>query len=103
MGPAWRALRHGGTADLTTLVRAYILVGIAVPGLVAWRLVLRLSRGVPDTPAEVGTVVKLAGATGHRALYALLVLAPVTGPKAWYGGITALADGTGRPNRCSLS
>ena len=36
MDPAWRAVRQGTAADLTTMVRAHILVGIAVLALLAW-------------------------------------------------------------------
>ena len=34
----------------------------------------------------------MAAHVGHWALYALMVLAPVTGLAAWYGGIEAAAE-----------
>ncbi len=92
MGQAWRSVRQGVAADMTLMVWAHILVGIAVLALVVWRLWLRVTRGAPGAPAGEGTALRLAGAAGHWALYALMVLAPVTGLLAWYGGITSLAQ-----------
>jgi cytochrome b561 len=54
-------------------------IGLLVPPLVAWRLVLRARRGRPaDDPALPGWQ-RRAAAAGHAALYALLIVVPVLG------------------------
>ena len=103
MGPAWRAVRNSAAADMTVMVWAHILVGIAVLALVVWRLALRLTRGVPDAPERESNLIRLAGSLGHWALYGLMILAPVTGLLAWYGGITSLAEVHELPSPCSSS
>ena len=74
------------------MVWAQIVVGGAVLALVVWRLALRLTRGVPPRPATEGKPLQLAGYVAHWALYALMVLFPVTGLLAWFGGVAKLAE-----------
>lgn len=92
MGSAWRSFAKGEEVVLGTSAWAHILAGIAVLVLVVWRLGLRWTRGVPDAPAGTSERSALAADLGHKILYALMVLAPVSGLLAWYGGITALAE-----------
>jgi cytochrome b561 len=92
MGQAWRSVESGGIPTMGLMVWAHIVVGGAVLALVVWRLALRLRRGVPDAPAGDSKPVQLAAHIGHWALYALMVLFPVTGFAAWYGGIHDLAE-----------
>lgn len=90
MSHVWRA-GQGGGATMTTGAWAHIFLGIAVLALVLWRLVLRLTRGVPAAPEGESALMKLAGSAGHLALYVLMIAIPVTGLLAWYGGVTSLA------------
>lgn len=91
MGGAWRAVRNGTVPEMSTWVWAHIIAGIAVLVFAAWRLLLRATRGAPDAPAGSALMMK-AAEWGHWALYALMVLAPVSGLAAWYGGVEAAAE-----------
>lgn len=91
MSHVWRALNQTGAAETTTGAWAHIIVGSAVLLLVLWRLVLRLTRGVPAAPEGESALMRLAGSAGHVALYVLMIALPLTGLLAWYGGVTSLA------------
>jgi len=86
MAAAWRAVRKGEDYVNTPLVAFHIYAGIAILALMIWRLAVRLRRGVPPQPAAEHPALKLVAALTHWALYALLILLPVTGLAAWYGG-----------------
>ena len=92
MGMAWRSFETGAVPVMGAMVWAHILVGGAVLALVAWRLALRLTRGVPPPPATGARPLRLAAHVAHWALYALMVLFPVTGLLAWFGGLAQLAE-----------
>jgi cytochrome b561 len=92
MSELWRQIEHSGPATTTTGAWAHIIVGIAVLAFVAWRLILRVSRGAPHAPAGTNRLLKLAGDAGHIALYALMIAMPVTGLMAFYGGFDGLGD-----------
>ena len=59
--------------------QAHKTIGLLVPLLVAWRLVLRARRGRPPEDAALPAWQRRAAAAGHAALYALLILVPVLG------------------------
>ena len=88
----WRAIETGGTPVYDAGALAHIGIGVAVLVLVAWRLGLRLMRGVPDLPADEPAVMKLAAVLGHAALYALMVGVPVLGLMAWFWASEDLAE-----------
>lgn len=91
MGAAWDAVEEGAVPQMGTMVWAHILAGVAVLLLAVWRLGLRGSRGVPEAPAD-SALMKKAAEWGHIGLYALMLLAPISGLAAWYGGIEAAAE-----------
>ena len=66
--------------------------GVAILALVLWRVVLRRSRGVPPPPEGEGTLLGRAASLGHWALYALMVLMPVSGLVAWFGGVDTAGE-----------
>ena len=92
MSELWRQIERGAVVPTPTAAWIHIIVGVAVLALVAWRLALRLTRGVPAAPEGEGPVMRLAGQAGHIALYVLMIAMPVTGLLAWFGGVTSLAD-----------
>lgn len=92
MGGAWDAFEEGGVPVMTNWVWAHILVGIAVLALVVWRVALRLSRGAPEAPHNDSALMIKAAEWGHLALYAVMVVVPVTGLVAWYGGVEVVAE-----------
>jgi cytochrome b561 len=92
MVAAWRAINDGGTPVISNTVWGHIIGGSVILVLVLWRLVLRSSRGVPDAPEGTPGILRLGAHLGHLAIYALLILLPVTGLLAWYGGVGLAAQ-----------
>jgi cytochrome b561 len=94
MVEAWRALRRSGdaAAPMSFAAQAHVWGGLAVLAFAIWRLWLRQTRGVPAAPAEEAAPLRLAAHITHVTLYALMILMPVTGAAAWFGGIGAASD-----------
>lgn len=91
MSALWRQVETGGTPAMTTGALVHIIVGAVVLALVALRLAVRLGRGAPEVP-ESSPMVELAGKVGHWALYALMILLPVSGLAGYFGGIGIAAE-----------
>jgi cytochrome b561 len=89
---AWDKFRDGVETAFNPVVALHVFGGIAVLLFALWRLVLRQTRGVPPAPAEEPAPLRLAAHVGHLALYALMVLMPVSGAAAWFGGIDTAAE-----------
>lgn len=88
---AWTTFREGGEVAFHPLIALHVVLGGLVGLLTLWRLVLRMFRGAPPPPdAEHPTLKSVAHAT-HWSFYALLVLMPVSGAMAWFGGLEAAA------------
>jgi len=83
-----RALRDGGTPDGATafMGNAHIWVGIAILALTVIRLLIVILRGVP-APVPGSKLQLLAAKAVHGLLYLLMIVVPITGLVAWYGGV----------------
>jgi len=83
-----RALRNGGAPDTGTALmgNAHIWVGVAVLALTVVRLLVRARFGVP-APLPASRPQEFAARAVHGLLYLLMIVAPLTGLAAWYGGI----------------
>ena len=94
IGAAYAAGRDGGTATESELFLAdlHVAFGIAVFALALLRVALRLRRGAPPPPEDEHPALRLAARATHLALYALILLMPVTGGLAWFGGVEAMAE-----------
>lgn len=92
MSELWEQIQDTGPTPTTTGAWLHIIVGVSVLVLVAWRLVLRFTRGVPAAPEGEGRALKLAGDAGHILLYLLMIALPVTGLLTFYGGFDALGE-----------
>lgn len=92
MAEAWDVIEDGGTAAFNPVVAAHVFGGILVLAFALWRIALRRSRGVPDLPAGDGPMLRKAAHAGHMALYALMILMPLSGMAAWFGGAHAAAE-----------
>ena len=94
MSAAWDAARRGvAVTGIDPLVPAHVFGGLAILALVVWRLVLRARLGVPAAPEAEHPALKLVAKLTHGALYLLLILLPVSGAAAWFGGVEGAADG----------
>ncbi|MCF1709220.1 cytochrome b/b6 domain-containing protein [Tabrizicola sp. J26] len=87
---AWRAVERGEPSQTGTLAWLHIGLGIVILLLVLWRLGLRFTRGAPEA-LGAGLQQKAAGLV-HWLLYALLIVTPMTGLAAWFGGIASAAE-----------
>lgn len=92
MAEAWDVIEDGGTVAFDPLVAAHVAGGLLILTFAAWRIALRRTRGVPELPAGDGPMVRLAAHAGHMALYALMILMPLSGMAAWFGGAETAAD-----------
>lgn len=89
---AWDTLRAGGTVGFQPLIAAHVLGGLLVLLFVPWRLALRRTQGVPPPPADEPASLQFLAKATHAGLYLLMVLMPVSGAVAWFGGVAGAAD-----------
>ena len=92
MSAAWDRVARGLEAGFDPLVLTHVAGGALVMIFALWRLALRAGRGVPpviDASKEQGILAKLT----HIGLYALMILMPISGSLAWFGGIEIAAQG----------
>ena len=87
-----RALRQRIEQDLSGMegATAHTIAGGLALVFILWRLVVRWQRGAPEP--EGSDLQKTAANWGHRALYLLMIAAPVLGAAAWIGKIPALGE-----------
>ena len=81
--------RHWFTEEKTpenwTALQLHLSIGVTIAVVVALRIIWRLSNRVPDP--EPGTKLEhLAAHTGHLALYAIMIIMPVTGYESPHPG-----------------
>ena len=91
MAEAWEVVKTGGMPVMSVMVWGHVTAGIAVLLLVLWRIGLRLRRGAPEAPAGPA-LIHWAGKITHLALYGLMVLVPLSGMAAWFGGPVVAAE-----------
>lgn len=94
MEESWRAYSRGQTApaDSATLTYLHIAAGILVLLLALLRIYLRRTRGVPPPPPEEPRPLQIVASVVHVAIYVLLILMPLSGAVAWFGGVEAAAE-----------
>ncbi len=92
MGGAWRQVNQGVAPDMTVLVWGHIVAGFAIMAFGAWRLYLRFTRGVPAPMAGQPRAQVLIGEGVVWVFYAIMILAPITGAMAWFGGVEQAGD-----------
>lgn len=92
IGQAMKSIEDGVTPAGSWLILAHIIGGVLVLIFALWRLVLRQTRGVPLPPEEEPAPLRRAAHIGHLALYALMILMPVSGLVAWFGGVKAAGE-----------
>lgn len=91
MGRALRTFSQGGTPEGLTPV-FHVNVGIAVLALTVLRLIVRLFRGAPALPEGGIPIMDKVAHWGHLALYALLLIVPLSGIATWFGGVKAAGE-----------
>lgn len=89
---AWDRIEDGLPFEFHPLIAAHVFGGLLILALVLWRIVLRGTRGAPALPAEEPAAMQLVARLTHLGLYALMLLMPVSGAVAWFGGAEAAAE-----------
>ena len=89
---AWDAIGRGAETAFDPLVMAHVLGGVLVLAFALWRLALRARDGAPQMQGE-SAAQRLVARLTHLGLYALMILMPVSGGVAWFGGVGAAAAG----------
>ena len=89
---AWGQFLKGVETPFNPLIAQHVFGGGLIAILAIWRLVLRAKRGVPALPAEESAIQKSAAHATHFGLYALMILMPISGSAAWFGGILNAAN-----------
>jgi cytochrome b561 len=89
---AWDRITEGLEAGFDPLVLAHVAGGALVMIFALWRLALRARRGVP-TAIESSKAQAILAKLTHAGLYALMILMPISGAVAWFGGVDAAAQG----------
>jgi cytochrome b561 len=94
MKGAWRSYERGGdvTGFSGLVPQLHLWAGVAILAFALWRLFLRVTRGVPDAPAEESAIMRLAAHGTHILLYVLMLALPLTGLAVYYLGIGVLGD-----------
>ncbi len=69
----------------------HVAGGIAVFLLALLRVALRLKRGAPPPPETEHPALRFAARAVHIGFYAIILLMPLTGALAWFGGVEASA------------
>jgi cytochrome b561 len=89
---AWDRVTGGLEAGFDPLVLAHVAGGALVLIFALWRLTLRARHGVPPA-IESGKLQGILARVTHAGLYAVMILMPVSGAVAWFGGVGAAAQG----------
>ena len=89
---AWEGIRAGREYAFDPLILAHVAGGGLILAFVLWRLVLRLTRGVPLPPANEPAPLKTLSHIAHWAFYAVLALMSVSGALAWFGDVVVAAQ-----------
>lgn len=86
MEAAWDAFRRNeaAPAETATLTYLHIAAGILVLLLALTRIGLRLTRGAPPPPADEPWLLQLLSEVVHIAIYAFLLVLPLSGLVAWF-------------------
>ena len=89
---AWDAAAKGMEIAFNPLVLAHVAGGALVMLFALWRLSIRARRGAPAMVGDNAMQRALAKAA-HVGLYALMILMPLSGSMAWFGGVDLAAQG----------
>lgn len=89
MSHLWREMARDPATPVTSGAQLHAWNGIVILLLVALRLIVRLTSGVPADPSAGPSLLNKAADVTHWLIYASLFLIPISGIAVWYFGIEA--------------
>jgi len=89
---AWRAFGQTGNYEATLLGASHVFGGILILLLALWRIRIKIRRGSPPLPENEPRVQQILAHATHGLIYLLLLLMPLSGIAAWFGGVKLAAD-----------
>ncbi|MDF2233721.1 cytochrome b/b6 domain-containing protein [Albimonas sp. CAU 1670] len=92
MGRPFHASMDAGAPVWSTIPVIHLGIGVAVLALALARLGLRARHGAPEAPDDEPELFRTASKWAHRAMYALLLLMPLSGLVAWFGLVGSVAE-----------
>ncbi len=92
IGRTFGAAMRGAGLTYPADVLGHIIVGDAVLVLMLARIALRLRHGAPSAPPEDPTPLQWLSKAAHAAVYALLLLLPISGLVAWFLQLSSPAE-----------
>jgi cytochrome b561 len=90
---AWDKVEKGLEVTYSPLVAGHVFGGLAILLLAVWRISIKIKRGSPALPESEPKIQKIAAHATHGILYLLMLLVPISGAVAWFGGVMPAADG----------
>ena len=88
---AWEAIEKG--QEVTSFAPVlHVIPGVLVLVLVLVRIFLRVKLGAPAAPEGGSPLLDNAAKAVRLGLYILLLLIPLSGMAAWFGGISQAAE-----------
>ncbi|MEC3861225.1 cytochrome b/b6 domain-containing protein [Mesobacterium sp. TK19101] len=84
IGRAFRGVVRDGVYDYNWVVIGHIAMGAGVLVFALWRMALKVRLGAPAAPENEPELFKKLAVVGHLALYAIMILMPVSGMVAWF-------------------
>jgi cytochrome b561 len=91
MKAAWFAIHQGRDAYGNTAA-VHVWGGVTILVLALLRLVVRVGRGAPALPEGGHPIADLVAKLTHIGLYLAIVVIPVTGIGAWFGGFNLAGE-----------
>lgn len=93
MEHAWRGLERGqGIApDALLPARFHAVAGVLILICAILRIALRFTHGKPPLPASEPQALRWLAHISHFLLYLLIILLPLSGMAAWFGGVAPAA------------
>lgn len=80
-------IERGQSAASTLMSQSHVIFGLLIFVLALSRVYLRLTRGVPAAPTDEPAVLRFLASATHMALYAVMLIMPISGSLAWFGGL----------------
>ncbi|MBZ0129211.1 MAG: cytochrome b/b6 domain-containing protein [Rhodobacteraceae bacterium] len=90
---AWDKFQDGVAVEFSLLIASHVVGGILILVFGIWRIAIKIRRGAPALPDSEPRLQQIIGHATQGLLYLLLILMPVSGMVAWFGGVALAAQG----------